>query len=223
MAGLERSDRSASRRAEHTEAAQSAHGVKQSGSRGLRPYRRLKSAADVVLAAVALALLSPVLLIIAIAVKLDSRGPVLFKQERLGLGGRPFVIYKFRSMYINSPPRSGADGSRIVTSDDPRVTRVGRLLRIGLDELPQLVNVLRGEMSLVGPRADEPIALSMYSAHEIRKLTVKPGLIGLSVVKGRNAIPWHQRLEYDVEYAHNCSLWLDLRIMLSAWKGFLKP
>jgi lipopolysaccharide/colanic/teichoic acid biosynthesis glycosyltransferase len=158
-----------------------------------------------------------------LAIVLDSPGPVLYNSRRLGLNGKEFTLYKFRTMYCGSPPRYLPDGSMSVEKDDPRVTRVGRFLRLGFDELPQLWNVLRGEMSLVGPRPDLPHALGLYQSDEALRLTVRPGLTGLAQVSGRTDIPWRERLVYDVQYVRNYSLRLDLRIAFLTLAEFIVP
>jgi lipopolysaccharide/colanic/teichoic acid biosynthesis glycosyltransferase len=173
-----------------------------------------KRAMDLVVSGAALLLLSPLLLFLAVMVRLTSTGPSLFRQKRLGRGGVPFTILKFRTMYLDAPDVRNPDGSAYNAEDDPRVTPFGRLLRkTSLDELPQLVNVLRGNMSLVGPRPDQVDQRQYYSASEVRKLEVRPGLTGLAQINGRNNIPWKQRKQLDVEYVERRSLRLDLYIL----------
>jgi len=155
---------------------------------------------------------SPLMGAIAIAIKLDSKGAVFFTQERLGCRGRTFKLIKFRTMH-DAPIRYHADGSTRVDTDDARVTRVGHLLRGALDELPQLINVLRGEMSVVGPRPDLASQRVHYSPDDERKLAVLPGLTSLAIVHGRNDIPWKQRITIDIQYVERWSLMLDLRII----------
>jgi len=175
----------------------------------------LKRGLDIIVSGVALFLLGPILLLIALAIRLDSPGPALFRQKRLGKGGASFEIYKFRTMLVGAPDLRNPDGSTQQPADDPRLTRVGRILRqASLDELPQLINVLRGEMSLVGPRPDQVDQLNYYTPEERRKLAVKPGITGLAQVSGRNAITWEQRKRLDLDYVERASLGLDLRILL---------
>ena len=178
----------------------------------LRPGQRLtKRAFDVVLATVALVVLSPVLLAIAAAIKLTSPGSILYKDVRAGKDGRPFEMLKFRTM-IDGAARLGL--GRMVAEDDWRITSVGRLLRRAtLDEVPQLVNVLRGEMSIVGPRAATPEQMGRCSESHRRRLEVRPGMAGWAWIHGRNNIPWSDRMELDVWYVDNWSFWLDLRIV----------
>ncbi|MGD0497266.1 MAG: sugar transferase [Bryobacteraceae bacterium] len=169
---------------------------------------------DLLIVSVLLLALSPVLLACAVAVRRSGPGPVLFRQLRLGLHGRPFTLLKLRSMMNNPPDLRNPDGSAYTGDDDPRVTPVGRFLRkTSLDELPQLFNVLRGDMSLVGPRPDQVDQLRFYTEEEKRKLNVRPGITGLAQISGRNDIPWAQRKAYDLEYVRRRSLWLDWKIL----------
>lgn len=185
-----------------------------------RPFQRLM---DVVAATSGLVLLSPVLVGLAVLVWVTSRGPVLYRSTRLGRHGRPFVLLKFRSMRVGSPPRILPDGSLSVGTKDPRLTPIGRFLRTGLDELPQLLNVLRGDMSLVGPRPDLPHAMELYTQVEARRLKVRPGITGLAQVSGRTAIPWRDRLALDVEYVSTRSLALDVRILFATVLELVPP
>jgi lipopolysaccharide/colanic/teichoic acid biosynthesis glycosyltransferase len=174
----------------------------------------MKRSLDILVSAAALVVLAPVTLLCALAVKLSSPGPALFSQWRLGQYGKPFRLWKFRSMHHQCADHRNADGSAYTGADDPRVTAAGRFLRSSsLDELPQLWNVLRGDMSLVGPRPDQVDQYHFYSAEERRKLLVKPGLTGLAQINGRNAISWAQRKALDVEYVERRSLRLDLSIL----------
>jgi lipopolysaccharide/colanic/teichoic acid biosynthesis glycosyltransferase len=169
---------------------------------------------DIAVSAVALIALAPVLALCALMVRRGSPGPILYSQPRLGLHGRPFRLWKFRTMHADAPDVRNADGSSFSGNHDPRVTRAGRFLRgTSLDELPQLWNVLRGDMSLVGPRPDQVDQRRFYTESENRKLDVKPGLTGLAQISGRNQIPWEKRKALDVEYVERQSMWLDLRII----------
>lgn len=163
----------------------------------------------------ALLVFFPVFVVCALAVRLSSPGPVLFCQERLGQDGKPFLLFKFRTMYQDCSPIRNPDGSAYVGNYDPRVTSVGRLLRkTSLDELPQLLNVIRGEMSLVGPRPDQVDQLRFYTESEKRKLLAKPGLTGLAQINGRNNICWERRKALDLEYVDRRTLWMDLAIII---------
>lgn len=176
----------------------------------------VKRVMEWILALVLLVLTSPMQLLISLVIKLDSPGPALLRQERLGRRGNVFRMFKFRTLRWEpgSKPVLNADGSTRVEPDDARLTRVGRWLRSGLDELPQLLNVLKGEMALIGPRPDEPFHRQFYTKVEEGKLTVLPGITGLPQAFGRNEIPWKQRVALDLHYIENHSMWLDLRIAL---------
>ena len=178
----------------------------------MRAAYAIKRALDYSLAAGGLVVAGPAMLAIAAAIKLDSPGGVLFAQERLGKGGKPFRLLKFRTMRP-APILFNEDGSTKVAAGDDRVTRVGRYLRGGLDELPQLINVLRGEMSLIGPRPDLVSQRALYAEGEERKLEALPGITGLAVVVGRTEIGWKQRIRIDIWYVDRWSLALDLKIL----------
>jgi lipopolysaccharide/colanic/teichoic acid biosynthesis glycosyltransferase len=168
-------------------------------------------ALDMTLAAVALVIASPVLLVAALAIKLDSRGTLIYRQRRSGRDGAEFDLYKLRTMHPGADP---VGVGTPVLEGDTRVTRVGRTLRrLSLDELPNLVNVLRGEMAIVGPRPTLPAQVEDYTDRQRRRLEVRPGLTGWAQVNGRAGIPWDERIELDVWYVENRSLGLDLRIL----------
>ena len=174
-------------------------------------YKVCKRTFDVLVSLVAMAVLFPAFAVIAIAIKLEIRGSVIFKQQRAGKGGRPFIFYKFRTMKLGVDAFGPSPKSR----EDTRLTRVGKLLREwSLDELPQLFNILRGDMSIVGPR---PLYLSQMEEWDERKkkrLLVKPGLTGLAQIQGRGQITREEKLELDVKYVEKASLWLDCKIIL---------
>lgn len=162
----------------------------------------------------ALVLLSPLLLIVAIAVKLDSKGPILFKQKRLGLHGKEFFILKFRSMTVNAEHT----GSGVYSDDnDPRVTRVGKFIRAtSIDELPQLVNILRGDMAIVGPRPPptyHPWPIDQYTEEQMEMFSVRPGITGWAQVHGRKTVEWHERIRLNVWYTQHVSFRLDVKIL----------
>jgi lipopolysaccharide/colanic/teichoic acid biosynthesis glycosyltransferase len=168
-------------------------------------------AADILIALVALLVLAPVLLIATIAIRLGSRGPVIYRQCRVGLGGREFEMLKLRTMVQGSDP---VGVGTVVYRDDPRVTAAGRLLRrTSLDEIPNLVNVLRGEMAIVGPRPTIPAQVSDYTPRQHRRHEVRPGITGWAQVQGRAGIPWEERIELDVYYVDHRSAALDARIL----------
>lgn len=203
-------------------------------------YRAVKRLLDVIVAGLVLLAASPVLVVAAVAIKLDSPGPVLFRQERIGLRGRPFRILKLRTMhsdadeavhraYVVSLLRGGEVGAMqdadpvFKVAADPRITRVGRWLRASsIDELPQLANVLAGQMSLVGPRPDMPYAVAAYKPRHRARLDVPPGLTGLWQVSGRARLSPHQMLDLDVEYARRACLALDLQILVRTVPAVLR-
>jgi lipopolysaccharide/colanic/teichoic acid biosynthesis glycosyltransferase len=196
--------------------------------------RMIKRLMDISVSAAALLFLSPLFLLVAILVKLSSKGPILFKQERLGEFGKSFTFLKFRSMYVNNDRKihqdfiksvikgehdggvEGGNGTVYKMTDDPRVTRIGRILRrTSLDELPQFINVLRGDMSLVGPRPPIPYECEEYDVwHRRRVLEVKPGITGLWQVNGRSRIRFDDMVRLDLQYARTWSIWLDIQILL---------
>ncbi len=207
-----------------------------------RVGRAMKRMIDVVGTLFLLLLLSPVFLIIAAAIKLTSRGPVLFRQKRIGEHGTPFTFLKFRSMYVNNDSsehreyvrqliegraeKKSANGNGIGVfklTNDPRITPVGKFLRrSSLDELPQLINVLRGEMSLVGPRPPVPYEVEAYATwHRRRLLEAKPGITGLWQVYGRSRVEFDDMVRLDLRYARNCSPLLDLKILLQTPKAVI--
>jgi undecaprenyl phosphate N,N'-diacetylbacillosamine 1-phosphate transferase len=170
---------------------------------------------DLVIAGSATVILAPAMLVIAVLIRRESPGPVLFRQKRLGLHGRPFSIYKFRTMLHGAPPVFNSDGSMYVGDEDPRLTRVGRFLReTTLDEIPQVFNVLRGEMSIVGPRPDTVEQLEAYDELMRRKLEVKPGMASIALLHGRNSLGWRERVRLEVDYIERSSLIGDLDIFL---------
>ena len=176
----------------------------------------VKRILDVVFACVFLFLLAPVFLLTAFLVRIKLGAPVIFRQVRGGLYGREFMILKFRTM------TDKRDGEGNLLPDSERLTRFGRFLRrTSLDELPQLVNILRGEMSFVGPRPQLAEFLPHYTEDEMLRHTVRPGLTGLAQVKGRNSLPWKRRFEFDVEYAKNVSFFLDLKIVFLTFATLL--
>ena len=182
----------------------------------------MKRAFDFCASLVALVLVSPILGIIAVAVRASSPGPVLFRARRAGVDGRPFDMLKFRTMRQDSPDLRNPDGSTFNAAGDPRVTHTGAWLRrTSLDELPQLWNVICGDMSLVGPRPDLPDQLRLYTEADYQRLRVRPGLTGLAQVSGRNRLTWQQRRALDLEYVSSRSMWLDLSILARTVPGVL--
>jgi lipopolysaccharide/colanic/teichoic acid biosynthesis glycosyltransferase len=180
----------------------------------------IKEMLDQTLGWLAVITLSPLIWLIAGLIRLESPGPAFFRQERIGQDGRPFVAYKFRSMVDNA----AAMGLGLnVAVNDTRITRVGKFLRdTSLDELPQLFNVLTGEMSLVGPRPTLAYQVAAYDAVQRRRLRVKPGITGWAQINGRNAIPWEERIRLDVWYVDHWSLGLDCTILLRTIKTWVR-
>lgn len=175
--------------------------------------RVVKRGIDVVISVLGLIVLSPVILVCAVLVGVTSKGPVIFKQRRLGRGARVFMIYKFRTMRVNSEHT----GYGVYSDDsDPRMTRVGKVLRkLSIDELPQLVNIIKGDMSLIGPRPPltyHPWPVTEYSSKQIRMFEVRPGITGWAQINGRKAVEWNKRIELNVWYVDNVSFLLDLKI-----------
>lgn len=180
-----------------------------------RIYFVFKRIVGAMLAAMGLIVLSPLLLITALAVKLDSKGPAFFKQTRLGVNGVPFAMYKFRSMYVGAEHT----GSGVYSDDnDPRITNVGRILRkTSIDELLQMINILKGDMAWIGPRPAltyHPWTYEEYTEHQKHMFDVRPGITGWAQVNGRKEVPWPERIELNIWYVQNVSLWLDIKILL---------
>ena len=172
----------------------------------------VKTFFDRLVAIVGLIVLSPLLLVIAVAIAVTSPGPVFFRQVRSGWLGRPFSIFKFRTM-VDGAEKMGMGAQ--TTSTDPRVTAVGRLLRkLSLDELPQLINIARGEMSLIGPRPTLPYQVERYTSRQRGRLLRRPGVTGWAQIHGRKSLSWPERIEHDIWYVEHWSLWLDVRIVL---------
>jgi len=174
----------------------------------------VKRSFDVVFSGVSLILLAPLIALIGAAIKLEDGGPILFAQERVGKNGRTFRCYKFRTMVEGAQQR----GSGIeIEKDDARITRIGRLLRsTSLDEIPQAFNVLKGDMSIIGPRPTVMSQVERYDEVQLRRLEMKPGMAGWAWIHGRNTIPWERRIELDVWYIDHWSLWLDVRTFFRA-------
>lgn len=185
--------------------------------------KKIKHSLDFLAALTLMIALSPLFLILAVAIFMEDKGSPLYAQPRLGLGGTVFKMYKFRSMKVNAPDLRSEDGGTFNAEDDPRVTRVGRLLRkTSLDELPQIINVLKGEMSFVGPRPDLPDQIALYLEEDKKRLQVRPGITGYAQVAGRNSLGFRDRFVYDIEYVDNYSLLFDLKILIQTVLVVLK-
>ncbi|MFI5005775.1 MAG: sugar transferase [Solirubrobacterales bacterium] len=166
---------------------------------------------DIAVSGLLLGFASPVLAAAAVAIRLESPGPAIYRQRRIGRGGRPFEVLKLRTMVQGA---EGIGAGLAVNEDDPRITRVGALLRrTSLDELPNLLNVLRGEMSLIGPRPTLPGQVASYTPRQRGRLAIRPGITGWAQVNGRASLPWSERIELDLHYIEHRSLALDLRIL----------
>lgn len=186
-------------------------------------YKYIKRLLDVVIAALTMIFLSPLMAFTAVAVKLESDGPAIFKQDRLGLNGKVFKIYKFRSMC------QGAEhtGTGVYSgADDMRVTKVGKIIRAtSIDELPQLFNILKGDMSFIGPRPPltyHPWDISEYTKEQLHMFDVRPGITGWAQVNGRKDVEWHKRIEFNCWYVDHMSFWLDLKILFTTVVKVLK-
>lgn len=177
-------------------------------------YERFgKRACDIAISLAALPIVGAVTAACGVAIRAEDGGPVFYNAPRVGKDGRDFVMYKLRSMKVNAPDLVMEDGSTYNGADDPRMTRIGAFMRkTSLDEIPQFLNVLKGDMSVVGPRPDLRRETELYCGDEGRKLTVKPGITGYAAVYGRNSLPWHDRLALDIEYVDNLCFSLDAKV-----------
>jgi len=174
-------------------------------------YEQTKRLVDLLLSGVGLIVLSPILALLAFAIRMDSEGPIIFKQQRVGKGGRLFEIYKFRTMRVDAPKYQHSP----ITANDQRITRVGRILRkTSLDELPQILNVIRGEMSLVGPRPEMPFIVENYGPRERQRLSVVPGITGLWQLSADRSLLIHENPQYDLYYIRNRGFFMDLAILM---------
>ncbi len=185
----------------------------------------LKRTVDIILSILLLIIFSPIFLITIIAIKLNSKGPIFFSQVRCGVNGRKFTLYKFRSMIVGAEMKkklleklNEMDGPVFKIKQDPRITRVGRIIRkLSIDELPQLFNVLKGDMSIVGPRPPLPVEVDMYQLWQRRRLSLKPGITCIWQVSGRNNVNFDRWMEMDLEYIDNWSLWMDFKILFKTF------
>lgn len=181
----------------------------------MKPYLIVKRIVDFIFSLILLVVISPLMLLVALSIKLESKGPVFFKQKRLGLNGDTFLIYKFRSMVVNAEKT----GTGVYSfKGDSRVTKVGAFIRkTSIDELPQLFNILKGEMSVIGPRPTleyHPWPLEEYTDEQKKRFLLRPGVTGLAQVKGRKELPWPERIVFDVWYTKNVNFMLDVKIFI---------
>lgn len=194
-------------------------------------YRFTKRLFDILASLIGLIILSPVFLVVAIAIKIDDGGPIFYNQERIGKNGKEFKMYKFRSMKVNADQeleklihKNEVDGAMFKMKDDPRITRVGKFIRkTSIDEFPQLLNVLFGQMSIVGPRPPLPREVKMYTDYDWQRLYVRPGCTGLWQVTVRNSVGFHEMVNIDLEYIQKRGFWLDIKIMFKTIKVIFVP
>jgi len=186
----------------------------------------IKRIFDILASLTGIVILSPIFIIIAILIKVTTKGPIFFKQERLGKDGKVFKIYKFRTMIVNAEKMG--DGLSIKSGNDSRITKIGKILRItSLDELPQLLNVLIGHMSLVGPRP--PVTYYPYNGYinypnwAKRRFEMRPGMTGLTQITVRNSVSWDKRIAIDIDYINNFTIWLDIKILVKTFIRIFKP
>lgn len=192
-------------------------------------YNVIKRFMDIVCSLLGIIILSPVFLVIAIIIKLDSKGPIIFSQERVGQNGRIFKMYKFRSMVSNAEElltklkdKNEMSGPMFKMKDDPRITKIGKFIRkTSIDELPQLLNVLKGDMSIVGPRPNLPREVEKFEEWQLQKLIVKPGLTCYWQVMGRSSIDFEDWMKLDIKYIKDRSILLDIKLILKTFKVFL--
>jgi len=187
-----------------------------SGERTRRLSLLIKRLFDTAISFTVLTLLAPLLALVVLAIKLEDGGPVFYIQERVGKAGRLFRCYKFRTMIHEAREKSIAE--HLIQRDDPRITWVGAFIRdFAIDEVPQLINVLRGDMSLVGPRPTLPYQVERYDARQRRRLEVRPGMTGWAWINGRRTLTWPERIELDIWYVEHRSFWLDLWILIKSF------
>ena len=185
--------------------------------------RVVKRLFDIVIGLVAMPFLGILLIVVGPMIKREDGGPVFYNAPRVGKDGKEFLMYKLRSMKVNAPDLVMEDGSTYNGADDPRMTKVGAWLRkTSLDEFPQFVNVLKGDMSVIGPRPDLAREVELYEGDEREKLLVKPGITGYAAVYGRNSLPWHDRLALDVYYVRNLSFALDAKVFFRTFATVFK-
>lgn len=182
----------------------------------MKSYLLFKRILDFIFAAFFLIIFFPLFVVVAVLIKIDSRGPIIFKQSRIGKNGKFFRLWKFRTMCENAEKI----GTGLSTAEnDPRITKIGKILRkTSIDELPQLVNILKGEMSFIGPRPAPTFHLEKYSKEDMKRLEVLPGLTGWAQVNGRNKLTWPEKIKKDIWYVNNLSILVDIKIVLKTIK-----
>jgi len=191
---------------------------------GKRMYKSLlKRVFDLILAIMALPFWIIILVIIDPIIYFQDKGTIFYNAPRLGKDGEIFKMYKFRSMKLNAPDLRNADGSTFNAEDDPRLTKIGKFIRkTSLDETPQLLNIIKGDMSIIGPRPDLPEHRDLYKNSEERKLEIRPGVTGYNQAYYRNTVPWKERIQNDIYYIDHLSLWLDIKIFFNTAISVLK-
>ena len=187
-------------------------------------YRNLfKRIFDLILSIIALPFWLVILFIIAPIIYMQDKGPIFYNAPRLGKDGQTFKMYKFRSMKMNAPDFRNEDGSTFNSEDDPRLTKIGKIIRkTSLDETPQLLNIIKGDMSIIGPRPDLPEHLVLYEVNEFRKLEVRPGVTGYNQAYFRNTIPWKERIKNDIYYIDHLTVWMDIKVFCKTAVSVLK-
>jgi undecaprenyl phosphate N,N'-diacetylbacillosamine 1-phosphate transferase len=178
---------------------------------------------DLILSIIALPFWSIILIVIGPIIYFQDKGSIFYNASRLGKDGKIFKMYKFRSMKLNAPDIRNEDGSTFNSEDDPRLTKIGKFIRkTSIDETPQLLNIIKGDMSIVGPRPDLPEHRELYKGNEERKLEVRPGVTGFNQAYYRNTVPWKERIQHDIYYIDNLSLYLDIKIFFKTAVSVLK-
>ena len=178
---------------------------------------------DLILSLIALPFWFIILILVALIIYFQDKGPIFYNAPRLGKDGKIFKMYKFRSMKVNAPDIRNEDGSTFNSEDDPRLTKIGKFIRkTSLDETPQLLNIIKGDMSIIGPRPDLPEHRELYEENEERKLEVRPGVSGYNQAYFRNTVPWKERIQHDIYYIDHLSLWLDIKIFFKTAVSVLK-
>jgi undecaprenyl phosphate N,N'-diacetylbacillosamine 1-phosphate transferase len=178
---------------------------------------------DLILSLIALPFWFIILILVALIIYFQDKGPIFYNAPRLGKNGEIFKMYKFRSMKVNAPDIRNEDGSTFNSEDDPRLTKIGKFIRkTSLDETPQLLNIIKGDMSIIGPRPDLPEHRELYEENEERKLEVRPGVSGYNQAYFRNTVPWKERIQHDIYYIDHLSLWLDIKIFFKTAVSVLK-
>lgn len=183
----------------------------------------IKRLLDLMFSILALPFFLTILIIIGPITYFQDKGSIFYNAPRLGKNGKVFIMFKFRSMKMNAPDIRNEDGSTFNAENDPRLTRIGKFIRkTSLDETPQLLNIIKGDMSIIGPRPDLPEHLKLYKGNESRKLEVRPGVTGFNQAYYRNTIPWKERIKNDIFYIDNLSLWMDIKVFFKTVVSVLK-